>query len=57
MDKERFGEVKEKYKNGGVYYLDGGYTVFGQVVDGFDVIDSISGVECRRIPAAKAASL
>ena len=22
-------EVKEKYKNGGVYYLDGGYTVFG----------------------------
>ena len=35
-------EVKEKYKNGGVYYLDG-----GQVVDGFDVIDSISGVEVQ----------
>ena len=29
-------EVKEKYKNGG-----------GQVVDGFDVIDSISGVEVQ----------
>lgn len=40
-------EVKEKYKKGGVYYLDGGYTVFGQVVDGFDVIDSISGVEVQ----------
>lgn len=25
----------------------GGYTVFGQVVDGFDVIDSISGVEVQ----------
>ena len=34
-----------KYKQGGVYYLDGGYTVFGQVVEGFDVIDSISSVE------------
>ncbi len=40
-------DVKEKYKNGVVYYLDGGYTVFGQVVDGFDVIDSISGVEVQ----------
>ena len=38
-------EIKEKYKQGGVYYLDGGYTVFGQVVEGFDVIDSISAVE------------
>ncbi len=35
----------DKYKEGGVYYLDGGYTVFGQVVDGFDVIDSIASVE------------
>lgn len=40
-------DVKAKYQEGGVYYLDGGYTVFGQVVDGFDVIDSISGVEVR----------
>ena len=40
-------EVKAKYQNGGVYYLDGGYTVFGQVVDGFDVIDSISAVDVQ----------
>ncbi len=40
-------EIKEKYKQGGVYYLDGGYTVFGQVVEGFDVIDNISAVEVK----------
>ena len=28
-----------------MFYLDGGYTVFGQVVEGFDVIDSIATVE------------
>ncbi len=38
-------EVKEKYKNGGTPTLDGGYTVFGQVYEGFDVIDSISSCE------------
>ena len=37
--------VKEKYKNGGVPFLDGGYTVFGQTVEGFDVLDKISSVE------------
>ena len=40
-------EVVEKYKQGGTYFLDGGYTVFGQVVEGFDVIDSISAVEVK----------
>ena len=40
-------DVKAKYQDGGVYYLDGGYTVFGQVVEGFDVIDSISGAEVQ----------
>ena len=35
----------EKYKQGGAFYLDGGYTVFGQVVEGFDIIDSIADVE------------
>ncbi len=36
-------EVIEKYKEvGGTPMLDGGYTVFGQVFDGYDVIDSIS---------------
>lgn len=40
-------EIKKKYLSGGVYYLDGGYTVFGQVVEGFDVIDSIAAVEVK----------
>ncbi len=35
-------EVKEKYKNGGAFSLDGGYTVFGQVYEGLDVVDAIS---------------
>ena len=30
---------------GGTPLLDGGYTVFGQTVDGFDVIDAITAVE------------
>lgn len=38
--------VKELYnKNGGVPHLDGDYTVFGQVYEGFDVIDAVSAVE------------
>lgn len=37
--------VKELYnKNGGVPQLDGDYTVFGQVYEGFDVIDAVSAV-------------
>jgi peptidylprolyl isomerase/peptidyl-prolyl cis-trans isomerase B (cyclophilin B) len=31
--------------NGGAPHLDGDYTVFGQVVEGLDVIDKISAVE------------
>ena len=37
--------VTEKYKQGGTPSLDGGYTVFGQTVEGFDVLDKISSVE------------
>lgn len=38
--------VKEKYRDvGGNYQLDGEYTVFAQVIDGFDVLESISAVE------------
>lgn len=38
--------VKSLYdERGGSPQLDGGYTVFGQVYEGFDVIDKISGVE------------
>ena len=39
-------EVKEKYLSaGGDFQLDGDYTVFGQTIDGFDVLEKISSVE------------
>lgn len=39
-------QIIEKYAEvGGVPFLDGGYVVFGQTVEGFDVIDKISSVE------------
>jgi cyclophilin family peptidyl-prolyl cis-trans isomerase len=39
-------DVKAKYAEiGGTPHLDGGYTVFGHVVEGFDVVDAISAVE------------
>lgn len=39
-------EVAEKYATYGGYPLwDGGYTVFGQVYDGFDVLTKIAAVE------------
>lgn len=34
--------IIEAYKNGGNPSLDGGYTVFGKVVDGMDVVDNIA---------------
>ena len=38
--------VQDMYKEkGGVPYLDGGYTVFGQVFDGMDVVRKIGQVE------------
>ncbi|MDE7398690.1 MAG: peptidylprolyl isomerase [Oscillospiraceae bacterium] len=38
-------EITKKYtEEGGVYYLDGNYTVFGQVFEGFDVLDALSEV-------------
>ncbi len=40
-------DVIAKYKNGGTPSLDGGYTVFGQVVEGFDVVDNISAVKVQ----------
>ena len=37
---------KELYAEyGGAPYLDGGYTVFGQVINGMDVVDAIAGAE------------
>jgi len=38
-------EIFEKYQNGGAFYLDGAFTVFGHTVDGFDVLDAVSDVE------------
>lgn len=39
-------DVKARYnEKGGAASLDGDYTVFGQVYEGFDVIDSITAVE------------
>jgi len=38
-------EQKEVYKTiGGTPHLDGGYTVFGEVIEGLDVIDKIAAV-------------
>ncbi|MFV0379668.1 MAG: peptidylprolyl isomerase [Anaerorhabdus sp.] len=38
--------VEEKYQEvGGVSQLDGNYTVFGQTIEGYDVIDKIAGVK------------
>ncbi len=39
-------EQREVYETiGGTPHLDGGYTVFGQVIEGFDVIDKIASVK------------
>lgn len=39
-------EQKARYlKDGGAIFLDGDYTVFGEVVEGFDVIDKIAAVK------------
>lgn len=46
MFKGASDEVKEKYaKTGGYPFWDGGYTVFGQVYEGFDIIDKIAETE------------
>lgn len=38
--------VKKKYEEvGGTPFLDGDYTVFGQVIDGMDVVHAIAAVE------------
>ena len=44
--KKNGAEAAEKYKKvGGLYQIDGGYPVFGQVYEGFDVIDKINAVD------------
>ena len=42
-------EVQEGYiKYGGVPYLDNGYTVFGEVLEGLDVVDKIQNVATNK---------
>lgn len=38
-------KIIEAYKNGGNPSLDGGYTVFGQVTEGMDIVDQIAATE------------
>ena len=40
-------EVKEVYRTvGGVPHLDTNYTVFGEVVEGLEIVDEIAAVKC-----------
>ncbi len=41
-------QVIDYKTTGGTPHLDGGYTVFGQVIEGLEVIDKIAGVETSK---------
>ena len=43
--KEKRGDQKERQRpKGGTPHLDGQYTVFGEVVEGLDIVEKIQGV-------------
>lgn len=43
-------EQKEAYKTiGGTPHLDGAYTVFGEVIEGLDVLDKIAAMQCDKM--------
>jgi len=45
-------EQREAYKiNGGTPHLDQGYTVFGELISGFDVLDKIAAVPTNKTTA------
>jgi len=47
-------ELKKKYSTvGGLQHLDGEYTVFGEVVEGLDVIDKIANLKTDRFDRPK----
>jgi peptidyl-prolyl cis-trans isomerase B (cyclophilin B) len=46
-------QIKEYEMNGGTPFLDMNYTVFGEVIEGFDVIDKIAAVKKGRADRPK----
>lgn len=49
LDKNAYPtKITEAYKKGGNPMLDGGYTVFGQVISGMDIVDKIAAAKVEK---------